>query len=146
MQTSHSLLLALLVLPAAALSAENEARRFLQLRGAGPPPQADQLAELNKENPEAYALVKALLTKRSLGLLDPAHPTASFANAGQQHQAVAGPEAFAISPEEQAHAAMSLSHQSSQVSQVAVPYADVQSTAHHDVGFNWKPGNSGMDD
>jgi len=39
----------------------------------------DELDELKTENPDAYALVKALLTKRSLGLLDPKHPTASFA-------------------------------------------------------------------
>lgn len=41
-------------------------------------PNGDELDELKNENPDAYALVKALLTKRSLGLLDPKHPTASF--------------------------------------------------------------------
>jgi len=42
------------------------------------PPSEDELAELKTENPEAYAIVKSLLVKRSLGLLNPKHPTASF--------------------------------------------------------------------
>merc|ERR1719188_2620385 len=41
-------------------------------------PDADELAELKSENPQAYAIVKALLTKRALGLLNPRHPSASF--------------------------------------------------------------------
>merc|ERR550532_3322182 len=42
------------------------------------PPSQDELAELKTENPEAYAIVKSLLVKRSLGLLNPKHPSASF--------------------------------------------------------------------
>lgn len=55
--------------------AEVSARVFMLDHGN---PSNDELAELRTENPDAYALVKALLTKRSLGLLDPKHPTASF--------------------------------------------------------------------
>merc|ERR1719197_2304205 len=56
--------------------AEMSAKMWLQEHAGDNP---DELAELKTENPDAYALVKALLTKRSLGLLDPKHPTASFA-------------------------------------------------------------------
>ena len=41
-------------------------------------------------NPDAYALVKALLTKRSLGLLYTRHATASFAAAPQQEIQASG--------------------------------------------------------
>jgi len=41
----------------------------------------DELEELRQANPSAYAIVKALLTKRSLGLLNPRHPSASFSAA-----------------------------------------------------------------
>jgi len=40
-------------------------------------PSGDDLGELKDSNPNAYALVKALLTKQQLGLLNPRHP-ASF--------------------------------------------------------------------
>merc|ERR1719272_2179932 len=76
------------------------ARAWLSAHAA---PQADELAELRDVNPDAYALVKALLTKRSLGLLDPKHPTASFAApAHTDDDAPHGAAAFAglITPEE----------------------------------------------
>lgn len=59
-------------------SAENKARQFLG-RHADKPVQQDELAELKRENPNAYSIVNALLTKQSLGLLNPKKPTASFA-------------------------------------------------------------------
>ena len=49
-------------------------------------PNSDELSELRTENPDAYALVKALLTKRSLGLLDPKHPTASFSKPAPEEE------------------------------------------------------------
>jgi len=147
----RALVLALLVvqwLPAVSLSAVSQARLFLR-RHAGAPPQADELAELKGQNPEAYALVKALLTKRSLGLLNPRHPTASFAapSAAQQEQqqtAEQGPEVFAkfARPGE---LQASLVHQQAHVAQVAVPYAEVQPAVHRD-WLNWKPQASAMDD
>merc|ERR1719265_2201991 len=36
------------------------------------------MAELKATNPDAYAVVNALLTKKSLGLLNSRHPTASM--------------------------------------------------------------------
>lgn len=69
-------------------SAEDQARFFLG-NHVDKPVQQDELAELKGQNPHAYALVKALLTKRSLGLLNLRHPTAHFApvSAKQQHAA-----------------------------------------------------------
>lgn len=49
-------------------------------------PDSDELSELRTENPDAYALVTALLTKRSLGLLDPKHPTASFSKPAPEEE------------------------------------------------------------
>jgi hypothetical protein len=140
------LALALLCVPVASLNAAADAARLFLRKHAGQPPQGDDLAELNKENPEAYALVKALLTKRSLGLLNPRHPTASFAapsaEAQQDQQSEQGPEVFAkfASPGELANHGVA-----SAAPQVAVPYAEVQPAAHHD-WMNWKPQNSGMND
>lgn len=137
---------AFLLLPASAsLSASSEARLFLK-RHEGAPPQADELAELKGQNPEAYAIVKALLTKRSLGLLNPRHPTASFsAPAADQDAAPAGPEAFEklAGPGE---LSLARTHQETARSQVTLPYADVAAAAPHRDWMNWKPQNSGMSD
>lgn len=131
----------------ASLSATNEARLFLRSHIKNPP-QPDELAELKGENPEAYALVKALLTKRSLGLLNSRHPTASFAApaADQMPEAEKGPEAFAkfASPGEISAAHTPQVSALGVTAEVAVPYANVQ-TAHHD-WLNWKPSASAMSD
>jgi len=147
-QSMLRILVALVVLPlvrSLALDAVKEARFFLRSHAAEPP-KADELAELKNANPEAYAIVKALLTKRSLGLLDPKHPTASFTKASpQQSSDDQGPEAFAkfASPGELRATRMS---QKQAVVAQDVPYAEVQSTpAHHD-WLNWKPQSSAMDD
>lgn len=141
-------LFAVLCVPAAAsLSAVSRARLFLR-NHAAEPPKGDELAELNKENPEAYALVKALLTKRSLGLLNNRHPTASFAPAKQEElpEEDRGTGAFAkfASPEE-----LQASHQESLVSsssKVDLPYANVAPAGQHD-WLSWKPGqDSGESD
>merc|ERR1719401_2689620 len=58
-------------------------------------PDADELAELKSENPQAYAIVKALLTKRALGLLNPRHPSASFAAHPDVEDVPTGAAAFA---------------------------------------------------
>merc|ERR1719326_352 len=39
------------------------------------------MQDLKNSDPNAYAIVQALLTKKSLGLLDPNHPTASMTGA-----------------------------------------------------------------
>lgn len=51
---------------------------FMQIKITSAMDDPDELAELKQENPGAYAIVKALLTKRSLGLLNPAHPHSSM--------------------------------------------------------------------
>merc|ERR1719272_477969 len=124
------------VLGASASSAERQATQWLLRSHTGNP---DELAELNRENPMAYALVKALLTKRSLGLLDPNHPTASFVGAGKQRpqRAAPGAEAFALAPGELRAAGVHASLAESGAEVVAVPYAQVQPSAHHD-WLNWK--------
>lgn len=136
---------------AALKTAVSEARLFMRSH-VGKAPRGDELAELKGANPEAYAIVKALLTKRSLGLLDPKHPTPSFAGGGkpaeQNAEAEQGPEVFQkfASPEELRSA--SAPHQQSLAAQrvaAAVPYAEVQGSSHHD-WMNWKPQSSAMDD
>merc|ERR1719482_902600 len=143
------LTLALLVAPAASLSAASTARLFLRSH-AKQAPQADELAELKGENPEAYALVKALLTKRSLGLLDPRHPNSKFAGAApvaqQQEEAPEqqGPEVyqkFASAGEVHAPLAAVSTH-----TKVALPYADVQGAAPQRDWMNWKPADAAMSD
>lgn len=94
------------------------------------------------QNPEAYAIVKALLTKRSLGLLDPKHPTASFTKTDDKSSSEdQGPEAFAkfASPGE-------LTQRSQSPPPVDVPYAEVQSAPAHRDWLNWKPQNSADND
>merc|ERR1711939_417652 len=126
MQPRSLLVFALLAAPAAAASilAESAARLWLSQHGA---PKPDELAELRTANPEAYALVKTLLSKRSLGLLDPKHPTASFSKVAPVESADQGPEVF-----EKFYAPGELHHHMSAISTVAavhtvaMPYAEAQ--------------------
>eukprot|EP00929_Paragymnodinium_shiwhaense_P013406 TRINITY_DN121266_c0_g1_i1.p2 TRINITY_DN121266_c0_g1~~TRINITY_DN121266_c0_g1_i1.p2 ORF type:complete len:378 (+),score=139.72 TRINITY_DN121266_c0_g1_i1:79-1212(+) len=127
------------------------ARTWLRAHGA---PNSDELAELKTANPEAYAIVKALLTKRSLGLLDPRHPTASFAKqaapaADSDASAAAGSEAFQLSEQDRQVmvAKKGGAGEADAADQnVAMPYATVGAApAHHD-WMNWKPQDSAMDD
>lgn len=142
------LLLSLNVALGVRTAAELKANSWLQKHVA---PNGDELSELKSENPDAYALVKALLTKRSLGLLDPKHPTASFsapAHDYSQDKAVGAAvyAKFATTAKEQ---------EALSGSNVAQPYPDASSDA--DVAFtpaapanhdwlNWKPHNSATDD
>lgn len=132
---------------AASLSAANEARLFLR-KHADKPPQQDELAELRGANPEAYAIVKALLTKRSLGLLNPKHPTASFApETAEQQKPADGPEVFTnmMRPGELEAAQAHQEAPAAQAPKVALPYANVQPAAHRDF-MNWKPQDSAASD
>jgi len=112
------------------LLSETAAREWLHDH---PVPQGDDLAELKTANPEAYAIVKALLTKRSLGLLDPKHPTASFVPAKSAQEVPSGPEVF--------QALASPSTPKSSIAYPDVPAAPV----HHD-WMTWKPKESAADD
>lgn len=133
-------LFALSAVPVHSLSAVSQARLFMRSHVRAPP-SGDELAELKTENPEAYALVKALLTKRSLGLLDPRHPTSKFA-AAPTETVEQGPEAFAKFASTET---VQAPHQEVQNSQPSVPYAEVQGAAHHD-WLNWKPQDSAASD
>lgn len=111
-----------------------------------PAVQQDQLAELKDVNPDAYAIVKALLTKRSLGLLDPKHPTASFVPAAPKADegAPSGASAFALSAEDEAVASKKKGGDDSDSAAVYPEAVPVH--AHHGDWMNWKPSDSAMDD
>lgn len=61
-------------------------RAMTWLRDNGSDPDAAGMADLRASDPNAFAIVQALLTKRSLGLLDPSNPSASFTGAKHQQQ------------------------------------------------------------
>jgi len=123
-------------------SAETFARSWMQ-KHEGAQPQGDELAELKTQNPEAYAIVKALLTKRSLGLLDPRHPSASFAKpAPVSEDAASGPEAFA----KLASPANVPDHEISASQEASTVYQAVSAPAGHRDWLNWKPKTSAADD
>jgi len=133
-------------------SSTSFARTWLKAHAA---PNGDELAELKGVNPEAYAIVKALLTKRSLGLLDPKHPTASFANAQAppaEADASAAPaqgaDAFQLSEKdrEQLSKKNGGDEADDSSSSVAVPYSTVGAAPAHHNWLNWKPQDSAMDD
>lgn len=122
------------------VAVESQAAAWLRARDHSPQP--DELAELKAENPSAYALVKALLTKRSLGLLDPKHPNPSFmpSSAAQSTSEDAVPQGAA--------AFESIAEESGEKpkAQVALAYPDAAvAPAHHD-WLSWKPSQSAMDD
>lgn len=95
------------------------------LRGyATEDPDQEGLDELKGENPDAFAIVQALLTKKSLGLLNPRHPSASFAN-GADASAPSGSAAVDMLREASGQPPMS-----------AVSVSASQS--HHN-WLNWKP-------
>merc|ERR1719335_1078482 len=51
----------------------------------GTPADIAGMQDLKNTDPNAFAVVQALLTKQSMGLLDPSNPTASFAD-GAPHK------------------------------------------------------------
>jgi len=121
-------------------SSEAFARSWMQQHAKSQP---DELAELKSQNPEAYAIVKALLTKRSLGLLDPRHPSASFAKpAPVSEEAASGPEAFA----KLASPANVPDHEISASQEASTVYQAVSAPAGHRDWLNWKPKTSAADD
>jgi len=131
MQSRTLTLFALVVQASSVLLSETSARQWLRNH---PAPQGDDLAELKTANPEAYAIVKALLTKRSLGLLDPKHPSASFVKAAPADAVPSGPEVF----QNMAGPSASKSH--------AEEYPDVPVASTHHDWLNWKPKESAADD
>jgi len=112
-------------------------------------PNGDELAELKSENPDAYALVKALLTKRSLGLLDPKHPTASFSKPAPEEEGShpVGAAVYAkfatTDKERQALANAEPAYDTSTVEDEVVTPAP--SSGSHD-WLSWKPADSAAND
>lgn len=112
-------------------------------------PNNDELDELRQENPDAYALVKALLTKRSLGLLDPKHPTASFSKPAPEEEGShpVGAAVYAkfatTDKERQALAGSEPAYDTSTVSDDIVTPAP--SSGSHD-WLNWKPSDGAASD
>jgi hypothetical protein len=126
---------------AASATEASTAKVWLRAHAA---PNQDELAELKGENPDAYAIVKALLTKRSLGLLDPKHPTASFAStAAPAEAAPVGTAAFALSEQDQ-EAVGKKASAAAPVDEDAYPEIAL-APRHHD-WLNWKPADSAIDD
>lgn len=119
------------------VSATAETAAAVWLRAHRGAPQPDELAELKDANPEAYGLVKALLMKRSLGLLDPRHPTASFAKtpAATTEDASSGPEAFA-----------KIAAESGEKPKAPMMYPDAPVVPVHHDWMTWKPQQSALDD
>lgn len=114
-------------------------------------PNTDELSELRVENPDAYALVKALLTKRSLGLLDPKHPTASFSkpapeDEGSHPVGAAVYAKFATTDKErQALANAEPAYDTSTVESVEEVVTPAPSSGSHD-WLSWKPADSAASD
>lgn len=141
----------LLFAGANAVSAQAEvSARVWMLDHSGDNP--DDLAELKTENPDAYALVKALLTKRSLGLLDPKHPTASFAAPPPKQQddqptGAAVYAKFATTEKEQqalqGATAADVPYPDAPA-QAAVPYPEASGASKD--WMSWKPHDSASDD
>jgi len=98
----------------------------------------DELAAFKNQDPQGYALVKALLTKRSLGLLDPRRPTADFSSSpprSEDEDRAVGQAAFAkfANPGEfRKHAVMT--SESAEV----FPDVDMVSSSSHN-WLSWTP-------
>jgi len=129
-------------LSASSVSSSSEAQAWLRNHAGSP----NELDELKGANPEAFAIVQALLTKRSLGLLNNKHPTASMTdmNSAPQEE-TPGPEAFAkIAQDSGSTAQMSMA---AAAPKVELPYALPPGHSHHNaMGLNWKPDSSAQDE
>lgn len=142
MQICVPLAAILCAVPAAALSLSASAAAEVWLHVHRGAPQADELAELKTTNPEAYGLVKALLTKRSLGLLDPKHPSASFAAAAHSGSSAEAEDVGSSGPA----VFERIAEESGEKPKAALLYPEAaQPSAHHD-WLNWKPQQGALDD
>jgi len=83
-------------------------------------------------------MVEALLTKKSLGLLDPKHPSAHFAEGPVHEQKSFSEEAEANGIDMDVSTSVSDAPVHAKMALSAVPYADVGVAHHHDM-FSFKP-------
>lgn len=150
----HAVVCSLLCAGADAVSAQSEVSARVWMRDHRQPNQ-DDLSELKTENPDAYALVNALLTKRSLGLLDPKHPTASFGKApptdDSETKLTGAAEYARFATTEKEKAALqgvtvdvSEPYPDASASAAAVPYPSAGGASHD--WMSWKPQDSGASD
>lgn len=133
--TRHTLLAALLLAAGAdarsqaGITAEAKAATWLRVHAGQP----DELAELRNANPDAYAIVKSLLMKRQLGILNPRHPSAGFnepaGGGGGAHAALAKMEADVSQ-----HAALDVG-----AAQYTAPVEEAAASGGHRSWFDWKP-------
>lgn len=128
--------LAVATAPQGALAVSSQASAAAWLRAHDGAPNQDELAELKSVNPSAYAIVKALLTKRSLGLLDPKHPSASFAPAQAPPQ----------EEEQGASAFQKIAEESGEKPHAAALYPEAPAPVAHHNWLNWRPSQSAVDD
>jgi len=118
MQLVATLMLGVLMHTVSSLTVDLVAAKVWLLNRQAPPSQ-DELAELKSQNPEAYAIVKSLLLKRSLGLLNSKQPSASFQGSAASDESTPAAEA-------------------TETTAVAAP-------AQHD-WLNWKPQDNAAND
>jgi len=131
-----------------AASSEAVARRWLESHPEVSQDEAD-LKQLKTENPGAFAIVNALLTKQKLGLLDPRHPSASFANApSRSEDEPSGVAAFAkfMKPGELSRTRPAYVEEESAVTaaEPSASYAHVERPGPRD-WLNWRPPTSADD-
>lgn len=116
-------------------TANQRAKAWLRAHGEADPDAAG-MQDLKNSDPNAFAIVQALLTKRSLGLLDPSNPSANFGGAKRPQQRSFKQEAedAGVSMESSSSgstANSNLPYPSAQTgSSVALPFPDVG--AEHD--------------
>jgi len=111
-------------------AAEARAQVWLSAHRAAQP---DELADYAKQDPTGYALVKALLMKKSLGLLDPRHP----------HDSVSENHRDENTPHTNVFAKFATPTDQSVDSSAASP--DAPAPTQHN-WMSWKPADSGADD
>lgn len=124
-------------------TANQRAMVWLHLHGGADPDSAG-MDDLKNSDPNAYAIVQALLTKRSLGLLDPNNPSAAFGAANKPKQRSFKQEADEAGVTAEAtvsDSSVAVPYPSdSRGSSVALPFPDVapaQNSAH----FGFHPNN-----
>lgn len=131
--------LALMGCHATHADAERYAKEWLRMHAGADPDQAG-MDELKATNPDAFAIVNALLTKRSLGMLNLKHPSASFKpNADADPQE--GPTAVDVLRASEQQPASSVE---APVAAVSVSSYSAPTSSHN--WLNWKPHSSEDDD
>lgn len=110
---------------------EQTVRKFMRTH-TGNDPDQDGMDELKRTNPDAFAIVQALMTKRSLGLLNPMHPMS-------KKQSTAAAEDDSSTDGSQSGPSMALEASAATTSVYSAPHP------HRD-WLNWRPAESAASD